>query len=151
MEEVGNLSYQYCFWDEFESFVGDADSVDLDKCSTENIVRICLVDPSFHCSLSWALKKLQDVKLVIDQFSFQLDSLAVPRENEIVEEQARLPNKLTVLVNDIGIAMKRPGHALYGGKVYKKCDKAKCTYSYKWEVEAFINSLAGTNLSRHNF
>jgi len=47
-----------------------------------------------------------------------------------------------VLVNDIGIAMKRLGYALYGGKVYKKCDKAKYTYSYKCEVEALVNSLA---------
>lgn len=137
-----NSSYQYCFRDEFESFVGDADSVDLDECGTENVVRICLVDPSFHSSLLWAMRKLQDVNLVIDQFGFQLDGSAVPRENEIVYDQARLSDKLTVLVNDIGIAMKRLGYALYGGKVYKKCDKAKYTYSYKCEVEAFVNSLA---------
>ena len=142
MEELVSSSYQYCFRDEFESFVGDADSVDLDVCGTENVVRICLVNPSFYSSLSWALRKLQDAKLVIDQFGFQLDGSAVPRENEIVDEQARLSNKLTVLVNDIGIAMKRLGYALYGGKVYKKCDKAKYTYSYKCEVEAFVNSLA---------
>ena len=111
-----------------------------------NVVRICLVNPSFYSSLSWALKKLQDAKLVIDQFGFQLDGSAVPRENEIVDEQARLSDKLTVLVNDIGIAMKRLGYALYGGKVYKKCDKAKYTYSYKCEVEAFVNSLAANEL-----
>ena len=74
--------------------------------------------------VSWALGKLQDVKLVIDQFGFQLDGSAVPGENEIVDEQARLSDKLTVLVNDIGIAMKRLGYALYRGKVYKKCDKS---------------------------
>ena len=142
MEELVSSSYQYCFRDEFESFVGDADSVDLDECGTENVVRVCLVNPSFYSSLSWALKKLQDAKLVIDQFGFQLDGSAVPRENEIVDEQARLSDKLTLLVNDIGIAMKRLGYALYGGKVYKKCDKAKYTYSYKCEVEAFVNSLA---------
>lgn len=137
-----NSSYQYCFQDEFERFVGDADSVDLDECGTENVVRICLVDPSFYSSVSWALRKLQDAKLVIDQFGFELDGSAVPRGNETVDEQARLSDKLTVLVNDIGIAMKRLGYALYGGKVYKKCDKAKYTYSYKCEVEAFVNSLA---------
>ena len=142
MEELVSSSYQYCFRDEFESFVGDADSVDLDECGTENVVRVCLVNPSFYSSLSWALKKLQDAKLVIDQFGFQLDGSAVPRESEIVDEQARLSDKLTVLVNDIGITMKRLGYALYGGKVYKKCDKAKYTYSYKCEVEAFVNSLA---------
>jgi len=146
MEDLVNSSYQYCFRDELESFVGDAGSVDLDECGTENVVRVWLVDPSFHSSLSWALRKLQDAKLVIDQFGFQLDGTGIHRGNETVEEQARLSDKLTVLVNDIGIAMKRLGYALYGGKVYKKCDKAKYTYSYKCEVEAFVNSLAANEL-----
>ena len=82
------------------------------------------------------------MKLVIYQFGFQLDGSAVQREHEIVDEQGRLSDKLTVLVDDIGIAMKRLGYALYGGKVYKKCDKAKYTYSYTCEVEAFVNSFA---------
>ena len=49
-------------------------------------------------------------------------------------------------MNDIGIAMKRLGYALYGGKVYKKCDKTKYTYSFKCEVEAFVSSLAANEL-----
>ena len=118
-----NSSYQYCFRDEIESFVGDADSVDLEECGSENVVRICLVDPSFHSSLSWALRKLQDIKLVIDQLGFQLDGPTVPRENEIVDEQARLSDKLTVLVNGIRIAMKRLGYALYRRKVYRNATR----------------------------
>ena len=31
-------------------------------------------------------------------------------------------------------------------KVYKKCDKAKYTYSYKCEVDAFVNSLVANEL-----
>ena len=77
---------------------------------------------------------------------FQLDVTGIQRESETIEEQARLSDKLTVLVNDIGIAMKRLGYALYGGKMYKKCDKAKYTYSFKCEVEAFVNSLAANEL-----
>jgi len=77
---------------------------------------------------------------------FQLDGTGIQRGKETVEEQAKLSDKLTVLVNDIGIAMKRLGYALYGGKVYTKCDKAKYTYSYKCKVEAFVNSLAGNEL-----
>ena len=73
MEELVNSSYQYCFRDEFEGFMGETDSVDLDDCGTEKVVRVCLVDPSFQGSLSWALRKLQDKKLVVDQFGFQLD------------------------------------------------------------------------------
>ncbi|KAJ7373588.1 hypothetical protein OS493_011193 [Desmophyllum pertusum] len=102
------------------------------------------VDPSFNSSLSLALGKLHDAKLVIDQFGFQSDGPVI-RGNETVDEQARLSDKLTVLVNDIGIAMKKLGYALYGGKVYKKCDKAKYTYWYKCEVEAFVNSLAANH------
>lgn len=86
MEKLVNSSYQYCFRDEFESSVGDADSVDLDECGTENVIRICLVDPSFYFSLSWALRKLQEAKLVIDQFGFQLDSSAVPRGSLVPNE-----------------------------------------------------------------
>ena len=146
MEELVNSSYQHCFLDEFESILGDADSVNLDECSTENVVQVWLVDPSFHSSLLWALRKLQDAKLVIDQFGFQLDGTGIERGNETVEEQARLSDKLTVFVNDIGIAMKRLVYALYGGKVYKKCNKAKYTYSYKCKVDAFVNSLAANEL-----
>lgn len=37
------------------------------------------------------------------------------------------------------------GYALYGGKVYEKCDREKYTYSYKCEVEAFVNSRLAAN------
>ena len=144
MEELVNSSYQYCFRDEFEGFMGETDSVDLDDCGTEKVVRVCLVDPSFQGSLSWALRKLQDKKLVVDQFGFQLDGgSGIPTGNKTVEEQTRLSDNFTVLVNDIGIAIKRLGYALYNGKVYKKCDRAKYTYTYKCNVEAFVHSLAG--------
>ncbi len=125
--------------------MGEADSIDVDECSIENVVRICLVDPSFHSSLSFALGKLQDAKsakLVIEHFGFQVDGSDILTGNKTVVEQARLSDKLTVLVNDIGIAIKKLGYALYAGKVYKKCDKARYTYWYKCEVEAFVNSLA---------
>ena len=77
---------------------------------------------------------------------FQLDGTGIQRGKETVEEQAKLSDKLTVLVNDIGIAIKKLGYALYGGKVYTKCDKANYSYSYECKVEAFVNSLAGNEL-----
>ena len=64
---------------------------------------------------------------------------------ETGNEQARLSDKLTVLINDIGIAMKKLGYPLYSGKVYKKCrvrERARYSYWYKCEMEAFINTLA---------
>ena len=140
-------SYQYCYRDEFEIFVGDsdlADSADLAECKSEKVVRVWLSDPSFQCNLSWAVRKLQDAKLIIDRYGFQFDGMGVQSGKEPFEEQAMLSYKLTVLVNDIGIVMKKLGYALYGGKVYKKCDKAKYTYSYKCEVEAYVNGVAAS-------
>ena len=86
--------------------------------------------------------KLKDAKLVIEHFGFQVDGSDIQTGNETVVEQARLSDKLTVLVNDIGIAMKKLGYVLYAGKVYKKCDKARYTYWYKCQVEAFVKTLA---------
>ena len=57
--ELVNSSYKYCFQDEFESVLGEADSIDVDECGTEIVVRTCLVDPSFHSSLSWENSKMQ--------------------------------------------------------------------------------------------
>ena len=129
-------SYQYCYRNEFESFVGDLDSVDLAECEWEKGVRVWLVDPSFQSNLSRALQKLQDAKLIIDRYGF-FDGMGVEREKEPFGDQAMLSDKLTVLLNDTVITMKKLGYALYGGKVYKKCIKAKYTYSYKCEVNGF--------------
>ena len=60
-------------------------------------------------------------------------------------EQASPCDKLTVLINDISIAMKKLGYALYGGKVYSKSERAEYSYWYKCEMEAFINSLAAND------
>ena len=63
------------------------------------------------------------------------------------DEETRLSDKLTVLVNDTGLAMKKMEYALFGGKMYKKVPSAKYTFAYKCEVCVFINSLAA-NFSR---
>ena len=38
--------------------------------------------------------------------------------------------------------MEKLGYASYRGKVYKKNDQARHTYSYKCEARAFVNTLA---------
>ena len=86
--------------------MGDSDSVDLAKCESEKVVRVWLVDPSFQSNLSWAVRKLQDAKLIIDRYGFQFDGMGTQRGKEPFEKQAMLSDKLTVLVNDIGIAIK---------------------------------------------
>ena len=118
--------------------VGDGDLLDSDNCGTESAARVCLVNPSFNAALQLAVKKMQDAKLVIDQFGFSLEHLNSAPEND----ETRLSDKLTVLINDIGIAMKSMEYALFRGKVYKKCLMAKFTYAYKCEVKSFINCLA---------
>ena len=121
-----------------EILVGDGDLFDNENCGTESAARVCLVNPSFNAPLQLAVKKMQDAKLVIDQFGFSLENLNSAPEND----ETRLSDKLTVLINDIGIAMKSMEYALFRGKIYKKCPMAKFTYAYKCEVKAFINCLA---------
>ena len=125
MDDLVKSSYQYCYRDEFESFVGDSDSVDLAECESEKVVRVWLVDPSFQSNLSWALRKLQDVKLIIDRYGLQLDGMGVQRGKEPFEDQAMLSDKLTVLVNDKGIVMEKLGYALYGGQGVQEMQQGK--------------------------
>ena len=69
-------------------------------------------------------------------FGFQEDN------RQSADKEARLLDKLTVLVNDIGITMKKMEYAFFCGKVYKKFPSAVYTYCHKCEVRAFLNSLA---------
>ena len=142
MAELVESSYRHCFEDEFEKFMGEAQSQDIEECGAENVVRICLVDHSFQSGLSLAVEKLQEAKLVIDQFGFRGHDSTSQGAKKTSIEQVRLSKKPTVLINDIGIAMKKLGYALCGGKVYKKCERAKYSYRYKCEMKVFINSLA---------
>lgn len=138
IQDLINSSYEHCCREEMEILVGDGDLLDSDNCGTESAARVCLVNPSFNAALQLAVKKMQDAKLVIDQFGFSLDYPNSAPEND----ETRLSDKLTVLINDIGIAMKSMEYALFCGKIYKKFPMAKFTYAYKCEVKAFINCLA---------
>ena len=97
-----------------EILVGDSDLLDSDTCGAEGAARLCLVNLSFNAALQLAVKKMQDAKLVIDQFSFSLDYPNSAPEND----KTRLSDKLTVLINDIGIAMKSMEYAVFCGKIY---------------------------------
>ena len=90
----------------------------------------CLVNPSFNSPLQLVVKKMQDAKLVIDQFGFSFEYLNSAPEND----ETRLSVKLTVLIN--------ANPSMFRGKIYKKCPMAKFTYAYKCEVKALINCLA---------
>ena len=74
--------------------------------------------------LQRAITKLQDAKLEVDQFDVN-DNRSITTG----DKEARLSDKLPVLVNDIGIAMKKMEYALSRGKIYKKCPMAMYTYT----------------------
>ena len=95
----------------------------------------------FQSSLSLDVEKLQEVRLVINQFGFRGHASTSQGAKETGIEQVRQSDKLTVVINDIGIAMKKLGYALCCGKVFK-CERAKYSFRYKCEMEVFINSLA---------
>lgn len=140
MQELVLASYQQNYLEEFSQLAGlsPLSSQQLDDCGTENVVRVTLINPSFQPSLTSALEKMMEAKLQLDRFGFNTSE--TPITSGI--EEKRLSDKLTILLNDITIAMKKLNYASYRGKVYKKDPRAKYTYSYKCEARAFINSLA---------
>ena len=82
---------------------------------------------------------MTEARLQIDNFGFNAPNAATM--NSGCEEKC-LSDKLTILVNDITIAMRRLQYASYRGKVYKRDERSKYTYVYKCEVRAFVNTLA---------
>ena len=83
-----------------------------------------------------ALEKMIEAKLEIDKFGFNSSNTTK------LTGEKRLSEKLTILVNDITIAMQQLEYASYRCKIYKRDPKAKYTYSYKCEARPFINTLA---------
>ena len=136
IQELVNASYGHCFRNEMDSLMGEEDFMDTQDWGTEKVARVWLTNSCFGFTLKCATTKLQDAKLQIDMFGFHADN---PQSGD---EETRLSDKLTVLVNDTGLAMKKMEYALFGGKMYKKVPSAKYTFSYKCEVCVFINSLA---------
>ena len=125
MQELVTASYQQCFISEVENILHDSEAVDVNECGTQNVVRLRLVHPAFKASLTQAITKMQSAKLTIDRFG--LDS-SIPEAKSESASPVREPgfgDKTTVLINDIAIAMRRLHYALYGGKIYKKCEGAQ--------------------------
>ena len=149
MEELVRCSYRSSFAKEVQSTGGPEISLlcsqDLDECGTENVVRLTVVNPQFEQPLARAIDKLIGAGLRVDKFGFAnaSGSTEPPASSEEPDVESKmLSDKLTVLVNDIAIAMNRLGYASYRGKVYKKDSRSKYTYSYKCEARAFVNTLA---------
>ena len=73
---------------------------------------------------SEAMDKMIGVKLVIDRYVLGGNSQETQEERTSDSMEPRLGDKLTVLINDISIAMRRLEYALYRGIVCKKCEGA---------------------------
>ena len=142
MEDLVNSSYKHCFMSLVDSLLKHPDDVDVEECGTENVVRVCSVHQSFQPALYEAIVKIQDAKLKVDLIGFDipLPGRAVSSPQDGCEPS--LGDKLTVLINDIALVMKKLEYALYRGTIYKKCEKAKYTYSFKCDVSTFVNTLA---------
>ena len=124
MQDLVTSSYQHCFISEARKFLEDPDDMDIEECGTENVVRVFLVQYSFKSILSDAIAKMQGAKLILDRFDFDGSTLGAPLERPPEDGEPRLGDKLTVLINDISIAMRRLDYALYRGTVYRKCESA---------------------------
>ena len=128
----------------------DSESMDVEKCGTENVVSVRVIQSSFKSIVYEAIDKMMNAKLVIDRYGLDGNSQECQEERTSDSMEPRLGDKLTVLINEISIAMKRLEYALYRGTVYKKCEGASYTYSYKCDVKAFVNSLAAKESLRQD-
>ena len=115
IQELVNASYGHCFQKEMDRLMGKEDFMDTQDYETEKVVRVWLTNSSFSSNLKRSVIKFQDAKLQIDMFSFHVDN---PQSGD---EETWLSDKLTVLVNNIGLAMKMMEYPLFRGqKIYKK-------------------------------
>ena len=121
--------------------MSDSESMDVEECGTENVVNVRVTQASFKSIVSEAIDKMMGAKFVIDCYGLDGNSQESQEERTTNSMKWRLGDKLTVLINDISIAMRRLEYALYRGTVYKKCEGATYTYSYKCNVKALVNSL----------
>ena len=142
MEDLVTAFYQQCFLTVAEGFLSDSESMDVEECGTENVVSVRVIQASFKSIVSEVIDKMMGAELVIDRYGLDGNSQESQEERTSDSMELRLGDKLTVLINDISIAMRRLEYALYRGTVYKKCEGATYTYSYKCDVKAFVNSLA---------
>ena len=149
MQDLVSSSFKHCYQDEARKVIGNDGlcTQELDECGTENVVRVTLVNPKFHTSLLSAVELLTAAKLQLDKFGFESSTTTSQASTSQLsmtcdEDKMLSADKLAILVNDIAIAMGKLSYASYRGKVYKKNDQARYTYSYKCEARAFVNTLA---------
>ena len=143
MQGLVRSSYRHCYEEEVSKVVG-ADVLftqELDDCGSENVVRVTLVNQKFHSPLGSAIERLTEAKLQIDKFGFTSDMTTSQSSISHLasNEGKRLSDNLTILINDICIAMEKLGYASYRGKVYKRDSRSTFTFSTPWPLMSFSN------------
>ena len=151
MENLVLSSYRHCYRQEARKVMDNdsdfIDTQDLEECGKENVVRVTIMNKKFEPSLASAVERLIEAKLQIDKFGFTVSGItAQPPSPMVQNDEKRFSDKLTILVNDISIAMEKLNYATYRGKVYKKESRVKYTFSYRCEARAFVNTLATNEL-----
>ena len=116
MEELVQSFYRQSFAKELRSAVGEEipSSQELDECGSENVVRVTLVNSRFQSSLATAIDKLIGAGLRVDKSGFDAAGVSNEPSSSSLEETSgenMLSDKLTVLINDMSIAMNRLGYA----------------------------------------
>ncbi len=113
MQELVLALYQRNNVEEFNHLAGMSplSSQQLDDCGTENVVRVTLANPSFQSSLMSAVEKMMEANLHLDRFGFNTPETLITSG---IGEKC-LSAKLTILINDIAIAMKKLSYASYRG------------------------------------
>ena len=109
MQGLMTASYEHNYREELSSLLATSQPQELEGCGTENVLRVTVVNPSFQQPLSNVLEKMMEAKLQIDQFGFTHDATLPVSERE----EKHLSDKLTIVVNDITIAMQKLHYASY--------------------------------------
>ena len=147
IKNLVDTSYRQSYVDEARELLeSDVPFSDIDVEGSENVVKVCLVDGLFRPCLAKAVSKLLETKLQVDSIGIEPSSaqleVAGDLEEQNIHSNRMISDKLTVLFNDIEIAMKTLEFSLYRGKIYRKVEGAKYTHSFKCDAREFVNTLA---------
>ena len=110
---------------------------------TENVVRLRVVNKDFKAMMVNSVSELRRAGLMIDTFG--LDDIVPSTTQTSVSPSLHKPlsNPVTVLCNDIQLAMRKLHYTIYRGDIYKQVAKAHFTFQYLCSMKTFLHSLMG--------
>ena len=87
--------------------------------------------------------ELRRAGLKIDTFGLDDSTAAAATETSKPSLNKPLSCPITVLCNDIQLALKKLHYITYRGEVYKKVAKAQFTFQYLCSMKTFLHNLMG--------